>query len=113
MGVVSKESKPIHYLKIKKEYFESVLNGSKKAEFRKESIHKKFQVGNTLVLKEVVVSPMEYQAEEFLSVEIDYTGREIWCEITNVTIINDVYPELEKLPELYYMISFSIKEKMV
>ncbi|HHS3623377.1 TPA: DUF3850 domain-containing protein [Proteus mirabilis] len=113
MGNVYKESQPIHYLKIKKEYFESVLNGSKKAEFRKEPLHKNFQVGNTLVLKEVVVSPMEYQAEGFLSVEMDYTGREIWCEITNVTIINEVYPELEKLSELYYMLSFSIKEKMV
>lgn len=88
--------KRIHELKLAPRYFRLVQDGLKTAEFRRAD--RDFQVGDELFLREFNSINKPYAS---------YTGNAISCLITDITKINDVYPELKPLPE-FVMISFSI-----
>lgn len=61
----------IHELKIEREYFRSILNGTKTFEIRKND--RDFKTRDILILKEI--------AEEYP----EFTGRTIDCKVTYIT----------------------------
>lgn len=96
----------IHELKCLTEHFNAALNEGKKAEFRRND--RDFKVGDVMVLSEVIErqSSLLPSNERFFSGH-EKTGRKLICLILNVTKVNDVYIELNSLPE-FVMISFRI-----
>ncbi|NIA43850.1 DUF3850 domain-containing protein [Providencia sp. 504mA] len=85
-----------HELKLAPHYFQLVQDGLKTAEFRRDD--RDFQVGDELFLREFNSINKPYAS---------YTGNAISCLITDITKVNEVYPELRALPP-FVMISFSV-----
>ncbi|HHR6120177.1 TPA: DUF3850 domain-containing protein, partial [Providencia alcalifaciens] len=77
-------------------YFRLIQDGLKTAEFRRAD--RDFQVGDELLLREFNSVNKPYA---------NYTGNVIFCLVTDITKINEVYSELKPLPA-FVMISFSI-----
>ncbi|HHR6120167.1 TPA: DUF3850 domain-containing protein, partial [Providencia alcalifaciens] len=77
-------------------YFRLIQDGLKTAEFRRAD--RDFQVGDELLLREFNAVNKPYAS---------YTGNAIYCLVTDITKINEVYSELKQLPA-FVMISFSI-----
>ncbi|MBS0925590.1 DUF3850 domain-containing protein [Providencia sp. JGM181] len=92
-----------HLLKIRSEYFEKVIRKEKSAEFQFND--RNFLCTDILILQEI-------KLKHGYSLDIEYTGREITCVITDVTKVNGVYAELAHLPE-FVMLSFQVVEKRV
>ena len=88
--------KRTHELKIAPRYFRLIQDGLKTAEFRRAD--RDFQVGDELLLREFNSVNKPYA---------NYTGNVIFCLVTDITKINEVYSELKPLPA-FVMISFSI-----
>lgn len=88
--------KRTHELKIAPRYFRLIQDGLKTAEFRRAD--RDFQVGDELLLREFNAVNKPYAS---------YTGNAIYCLVTDITKINEVYSELKPLPA-FVMISFSI-----
>lgn len=88
--------KRTHELKIAPRYFRLIQDGLKTAEFRRAD--RDFQVGDELLLREFNAVNKPYAS---------YTGNAIYCLVTDITKINEVYSELKQLPA-FVMISFSI-----
>ncbi|EMK2700065.1 DUF3850 domain-containing protein [Providencia rettgeri] len=85
-----------HELKLAPHYFQLVQDGLKTAEFRRAD--RDFQVGDELFLREFNSINKPYAS---------YTGNAISCLITDITKVNEVFPELRALPP-FVMISFSV-----
>lgn len=85
-----------HELKLAPHYFQLVQDGLKTAEFRRAD--RDFQVGDELFLREFNSINKPYAS---------YTGNAISYLITDITKVNEVYPELRALPP-FVMISFSV-----
>ncbi|HGN1704823.1 TPA: DUF3850 domain-containing protein [Providencia rettgeri] len=85
-----------HELKLAPHYFQLVQDGLKTAEFRRAD--RDFHVGDELFLREFNSINKPYAS---------YTGNAISCLITDITKVNEVYPELRALPP-FVMISFSV-----
>ncbi|HHR6394426.1 TPA: DUF3850 domain-containing protein [Providencia alcalifaciens] len=88
--------KRTHELKIAPRYFRLIQDGLKTAEFRRAD--RDFQVGDEFLLREFNSVNKPYA---------NYTGNVIFCLVTDITKINEVYSELKPLPA-FVMISFSI-----
>lgn len=96
----------IHKLKCLEKHFNAALNEGKKAEFRRND--RDFKVGDVMVLKEITERQKTLpDCENSFFIGYEETGRQLICLILNVTKINDVYDELNSLPE-FVMISFRI-----
>lgn len=85
----------IHELKLDKKWFDSVVNGQKRFEIRKDD--RIFKVGDILTLKEV---------ERTSDNSIDYTGNEVQVKITSILKHED-FPE--GIQEGYVVLSIDLK----
>lgn len=73
----------IHELKILPNYFKAVVSGEKTFELRKND--RKFEVGDTLVLKEYKQGLTDSTGSEMVTIqEQGYTGKEIYKTITYI-----------------------------
>ncbi|EAA3588087.1 TPA: DUF3850 domain-containing protein [Salmonella enterica] len=72
-----------HQLKIRPEFFQAVLNGTKKAEFRLSD--RDFAAGDLLCLNEY--GPCEYAPQR-----VGFTGAFVYVLVTHVTDLNEWAP---------------------
>lgn len=80
-------------------YFEPILKGNKKAELCRLK-NKKYSQGDVLRL-------IELQRVESSNYLVAKTGRVADVRITDVTVANDIYPELPS-PPYYLVMSFEV-----
>lgn len=96
-----------HIFKILPEYFEKARTGKKKAEFRRAD-DRVFNIGDIIVLREIRPEiRFNDQTMKPYYKGAKYTGRALICDITDITIVNSVYSELEGLPD-FVMLSISV-----
>ncbi|WP_272569614.1 DUF3850 domain-containing protein [Providencia sp. PROV255] len=95
----------IHELKCLEKHFKAVLSGGKKAEFRRND--RGFKTGDIMVLNEVIEKKYSSLVTDGIFHDYEKTGRKIICLILDVTNVNDVYVELETLPQ-FALISFRV-----
>ncbi|MEY0596145.1 DUF3850 domain-containing protein [Providencia alcalifaciens] len=94
-----------HDLKIRREYFQAILTGNKKSEFRKCDA-RDFKFHDLIRLNEITfIQPSD--KSHFLGDRAAYTGRQIIVRITDVTVINSIYEELPVSPT-FVMLSFEV-----
>lgn len=97
----------VHIFKILPEYFEKVRTGEKKAEFRR-SDGRVFNIGDAILLREIRPSiGFSSNTMELFCRGTEYTGRALICCISDITMVNSVYPELKGLPD-FVMLSISV-----
>ena len=96
-----------HIFKILPEHFEKVRTGEKKAEFRRAD-DRVFNINDVVLLREIEPSiGFSSNTMEPFCRGTKYTGRALICDITDITMVNSVYPELKELPD-FVMLSISV-----
>ena len=91
-----------HDLKVAPKYFNKIISGEKTAEIRRND--RDFRCGDMMTLREFRSIIQTYPNHPAAR----YTGRTVVCRITDVIIINEVFPDLLRgRPELV-MLSFKI-----
>ncbi|MEY0594298.1 DUF3850 domain-containing protein [Providencia manganoxydans] len=91
-----------HDLKIAPKYFNRIISGEKTAEIRRND--RDFRSGDMMTLREFRSIIQTYPNHPAAR----YTGRTVGCCITDVVIVNEVFPDLLRgKPELV-MLSFRV-----